>query len=108
MNLLRFLIKYTGIDSTIKEAINDAIGSDPEALKLLYPRRAPPIDGTSEMLKIAENLGIKVQKSERSQVDLRRLAAAQAANVTPIEVKNPEDVLWEIAQRFRVKRSGNH
>lgn len=64
------------------------------------------MDGTRELLRIADSMGIKVQRSENARIDPRRLAAAQAANVTPIEVENAEDILWEIAQRFRVKRSG--
>jgi hypothetical protein len=105
LSLLRLFMRLTGLDSTIKEVVDEIVGStgnDPKVMGLLRLVPPSPSDGTTELMELAKSLGIEVKPAVLT-TDLRRRATALAANTTTVNVENPEAVLWEIAQRFRVR-----
>jgi len=106
-NFLLYLIyKYSGLSEVAKE-IENAIDVDPYIFKLIRPYKYPKEDSMNilkELLAITNTTEINIKISDDSNVDLRRKMAALAANVTVLNIENPEEVLWKIAEKLRVKR----
>ncbi|MEM1599216.1 MAG: RNase L inhibitor [Sulfolobaceae archaeon] len=100
------IYKYSGLSEIIKE-INNSINIDPYILRLIRPHKYPPKDSMEilkELLSIANINDVEIKRSVNANVDLRRKMAAIAANVTPLEIENPEEILWKIAEKLRVRR----
>lgn len=97
--LRTFLIKQLGLDEVVDDVVKDMFGESPEVLKLLMPKRYAPMDLTQELINLAKQFGIEV-KEAKGEIDEVRRAAAIAANVTPLNVENPAEVLWQIAMKM--------
>ncbi len=97
-----FLIKLLGLDKVLEEIIRDLSDND---LYLILPkvrRRENSIEILREILK-SYSLEINLEEAN-SIVDERRRLTSLASNVNPLNVKEPEKVLWELAQLIKPKK----
>lgn len=101
--LLRFFLKQLGIDDVIDEVKRELLYD--EVSKILN-KRYSRIDSISILNEILSSYGINlnIKVKEDNKVDDVRRMAAIAANTTPINIDDPEEVLWKIAQSIKPKR----
>ncbi|ARM75332.1 hypothetical protein [Acidianus manzaensis] len=109
-SLLRgFILKQLGIQEIIDDTLRDLAGADPEIIKLLMPKRYAPVDSKQELLNLAKQLGINAEiKDSKEPIDEVRRATAISSNVTPLNIENPLDVLWQIAMHFKGDINANN
>ncbi|TRM96970.1 RNase L inhibitor [Sulfolobus sp. B1] len=97
-----FLIKLLGLDKVLKEIVNDLGDND---LYLVLPkvkRRENSIEILREILK---SYGLEINIEEvNGLVDDRRKLTALASNISPLNLKEPEKILWELAQSIKPKK----
>ncbi|EZQ02113.1 MULTISPECIES: hypothetical protein [Acidianus] len=108
--ILRLFAKYSGIDEAIKTVANElerTINEDQEVIRLLYPGSWQKSNGVEELKKLAESAGVKVELKQGVVLDPVRRSTALSSNMTPVEVENAVDILWEIAKKFGVKLGSN-
>jgi ribosome-interacting GTPase 1 len=101
--LLRFFLKQLGIGNVIDEVKRELLYD--EVSKILN-KRYSRIDSISILNEILGSYGINldIKVKEDNKVDDVRRMAAIAANMTLINIDNPEEVLWKIAQSIKPKR----
>lgn len=104
----RFLFKELGLDEILNEINREMFDEGAEALSLIFPRKPPMINSKAELVSLVRQLGIDVEiKESNAPIDDRRKAAAIAANMTPLNVENGLDILWQIAMKFRGSKVGS-
>ncbi|MUM65054.1 hypothetical protein D1867_07345 [Acidianus infernus] len=93
----------------IFDEIEKDLALDPEILRLIMPVRYPQRNGVEELKKMIRELGIEdiEIKESKEPIDERRRAAAISSNMSPINIEDPVEVLWKIAERFKGDGLGN-
>ncbi len=96
-----FLIKLLGLDKVIEEIVND-LGDN--GLYLVLPKVRGRENSVEVLREILKSYGLEINVEEvNGLVDDRRKLAALASNTSPLNLKDPEKVLWELAQSIRPK-----
>ncbi len=105
--LIRYIFKQSGIEDTIKEAVEEII-SDKDFLDLASIKPTPPSNSKEELKKLIKSLGLDIEiRDSRSSIDLTRRSTAISSNVTPLDIDNPIEVLWKIGEHFKGTKFGN-
>ncbi|MCW1302500.1 MAG: RNase L inhibitor [Candidatus Rehaiarchaeum fermentans] len=101
--LLRFILKQLGLDEILDEVTREMV-SGAQINKLLIRRKYSIMDSFSILNEILNsyNINLNIEKSD-AVIDERRRLSAIASNSTPLNIKNPEEVLWTIAQTIKPK-----
>ncbi len=98
-----FLIKFLGLDKIVKEALGEF---SEESWELILPLVTQKVDSMEILREISSTLGLDLKVEEGGEVDEVRRLASLASNVIPLKVKDPEKLLWEIAQAIKPKGNG--
>lgn len=87
----------------IFDEIEKDLTLDPEILRLIMPIKYPQLNGVEELKKMIKELGIEgiEIKESKEPIDERRRATAISSNMSPINIEDPIEVLWKIAEHFK-------
>ncbi|QIW23902.1 RNase L inhibitor [Sulfolobus sp. S-194] len=92
-----FLFRFLGVDKIVKNI-------EEETRKIIYPIKISRDDSLSILKEILKEYNINIElKESGSLIDERRRLTSIASNMTPLNVENPEDILWQIAQAIKPK-----
>jgi len=86
----------------------EEITSDKDFLDLIIIRPSPPSNSKEELMKLIKNLGLDIEiRDSKNTIDPIRRSTAISANVTPLDIENPIEVLWKIGEHFKGTKFGN-
>lgn len=90
-----------GVQDSLNEIVKE-LNLDDDIRELLSFKFVPPMNSRSELLDLAKRIGLDLElKESKGSVDLVRRSTALSSNVIPLDVDDPVEVLWRVAQHFK-------
>ncbi|SAI84833.1 hypothetical protein [Saccharolobus solfataricus] len=101
-----FLLRILGFDKMISD-ITKVLDEDVKqsVKELIYPVIREREDSISILKEILReyNLNLEIKENRNIRISESRRLAALACNVTPLNIENPENILWKLAETIKPK-----
>ncbi|WCM36409.1 hypothetical protein [Saccharolobus islandicus] len=101
-----FLLRILGVDKMISDITKVLDENVRQSVReLIYPVITEREDSVLILKEILReyNLNLEIKENRNIRISETRRLAALASNVTPLNIENPEDVLWKLAEAIKPK-----